>query len=130
MTDMQSNIPISSVKRILWAVDPLLTHPGLQLQTIRALGTLTKGRDVEIEPVCVISHPNIEIPIRAYSNSNLTTVGGPSVKETMSLEEALKEWVRFCRLPWLSGPKILYRELALSESVRTKISCLRQRNER
>ena len=95
------------LKRIIWAVDPFVTKPELQLQTARAIRTLTNGLDVEVEPVCVVTSHHLDIPIRSYSSGDLISGGGPSVKEMMSPQEALKAWAKVIELPKILEPKCL-----------------------
>jgi nucleotide-binding universal stress UspA family protein len=86
---MQSDFQL---RKIIWAVDPFVTDPHSQIQTARAIRTLTKGLEVEVEPVCVLTHRHLEIPVRSYANDELVSGGGPRVQEMMSPQEALKQW--------------------------------------
>ncbi len=99
-----------TLKRVIWAVDPYVVSPDLQMRTAHALRALTKGLKVSIEPVYVISPQHLRVTTSSFGEF----IQGETVEDLRKVESAPEKMIETlgmrAELPGLLPPKRLLHE--------------------
>jgi nucleotide-binding universal stress UspA family protein len=90
-------------KKILWAVDALSPDRKLQLATLKSILALTKGFEVTIEPVSVLSPDQMRLSV--------TLMRQDEEGFRLQAERDLQVWVKGMKKPQLTRPTLLVRDI-------------------